>query len=257
MNPLDDHYLDELVDELAMDDDGSLRLGEVLGEALRDEYADATPEELDVALLDVVESMTPAEAINFTSALRQIEKGAARTLQDPAVAQLVATGLPLAGGAAGTLIGGPVGTAVGSGLGGAAAKALAGKPPAAAPRAAAGPQTSAVASGSAAAKQGLVLCQQPEVLKCLLALALGQHGQQSVAGMPVGSVMSLLSTIFGQAAADAEELIEAGEGLPEYLLDADGELAADPGSPEDRAQALYSALLDAEDAYLAEAAGDR
>lgn len=243
MSPLDEYYLEDLVDdEQAMEDGGHLGLGEVLADALADEYADAAPEELDSALLDVMESMTPAESLNFASALRQIEKGATRTLQNPTVAKLAAAGLPIAGGAAGTVLGGPVGTALGSQLGGAAAKALSGGP--------------ALATGSTAAKQGMVLTQQPEILKALLALALGQYGRKSVAGMPVGSAMQLLSTIFGQAAADAEEL-QMGEGLPDYLLDAEGELLADPGSPEQRAQALYSALLDAEDEYLAESGGGR
>ncbi|HEV2772468.1 MAG TPA: hypothetical protein VGV57_06515 [Thermoleophilaceae bacterium] len=257
MSSLDGYYLDELVDDQVVIDDDGLGLGEVLGEALLDQYADAAPDELDAALLNALETLTPAEAINFTSALRQVEKGTARTLQHPAVAQLAKTGLPLAGGAVGTLVGGPVGTAVGSGLGGAAAKALSGRPAATAPPPATGLQGSSVASGSTAAARGLVLTQQPEVLKSLLCLALGQHGCRSVAGMPVGAVMNMLSKTFEQAAADADELLEIRDGLTAYRLDADGELYADPASPDDRAQALYSDLLDAENEYLTEAAGER
>ena len=59
-------------------------------------------------------------------------------------------------------------------------------PPPAAPSAApAG--ASSVAGGSAAAAQGLVLSQQPEVLRSLLATALGQQGRQQVSGIPVGA----------------------------------------------------------------------
>jgi hypothetical protein len=198
----------------------------------------------------MLDSMTPAESINFASALRQIERGASQALRNPAVAQLAATGLPIVGGAAGTVVGGPLGTAIGGQLGNAAAKALGGKP-AHVPATPAAPQAAPIAGGSTAAAQGLVLTQQPEVLKSLLALALGQYGRQAVAGVPVGNVMSALSSIFGQAAADAEELGMTGEGLPDYLLDAEGELGVDPGSPDARAQAFYSALVEAENDYLA------
>ena len=66
---------------------------------------------------------------------------------------------------------------------------------------------SPVAGGSAAAAQGLVLTQQPEVLRSLLAAALGQHGRQQVSGVPVAQLLTLFSQVFGQAAADADELM--------------------------------------------------
>lgn len=241
--------------------------GEVLRGALLDDYEDALPEELDEALFNVFDSLTPAESFNLGKALSQIEKGAAQALADPTVGQVVGTALPIAGGAVGTYFGGPAGMAVGASLGSAAAKALpkggkAGQPAAkvVAPRAAPGQVPSAkppVAGGSAAATQALVLTQQPEVLKSLLALALGEHGRKSVDGVSVGAVMNLLSTVFGQAAADADELLYASEETPAYLLDGEGYPSVDPAVPADRAQALYAALLGAENESLSEATGWR
>ena len=172
---------------------------------------------MDDALENVLDSMSPAEAFNFGSALNQIGKSAGRLVSDPTFVPVVRTAVPIAGGAVGTLIGGPVGTALGSQLGNLAASALPARPapppadgprrPAAAasspgiPAPAAQPVVAApvpsaaavappgvpphraaaspVAGGSAAAAQGLVLTQQPDVLRSLLATALGQHGRQT------------------------------------------------------------------------------
>ena len=99
-------------------------LADVLRSAMREEYADASDEEMEDALENVLEAMSPAEAFNFGSALSQIGKSAGRLASDPAFIQVVRTAAPIAGGALGTLVGGPVGTAVGSQLGNFAAKAL-------------------------------------------------------------------------------------------------------------------------------------
>jgi hypothetical protein len=256
---LDEEYdLAEVGDELDLEAE-VLGLGEVLREALREDYADAPAEEMEDALANVFELMTPAESFNFAKALRQVEKGGSQVLADPALGQIATTALPLAGAAVGTAYGGPAGTAIGSGLGGAAAKALSAKPtPAARPGPTPMPSTptSPVAAGSPAAARGLILTQQPEVLKSLLALALGKHGRRSVDGVPVGAVMNLLSTVFGQAAAEADELMYSGEVAPSYLPDGDSESQADRAAPADRADALYTTLLDAENEDLTEAVGE-
>lgn len=205
-------------------------LGEVLRAALHEDYLDASPAEMDDALAGVLESMSPAESFNFAKALSQIQRGAGQVLKDPTFGQIARGALPVLGGAVGTVVGGPAGTALGSSLGQAAAGALpAGRQqrPTAAP-------APAVAGGSAAAARGLVLTQQPEVLKGLLALAMGQHGTNTVNGVPVASIMSMLSSVFSQAAADADELMYAGDTAG--LDDA----------------SLYSSLLDAENDELAE-----
>jgi hypothetical protein len=258
---LDEEYdlAEMLGDDLDVEAD-VLDLGDVFREALSEDYADAPPEEMEAALDNVFELMTPAEAFNFSKALRQVEKGASQVLADPQVGQIATTALPLAGATVGTAFGGPAGTAIGSGLGGAAAKALSGsKPtPAARPRSTPPPPTptSPIAAGSPAAAKGLILTQQPEVLRSLLALALGEHGRRSVDGVPVGTVMNLLSTVFGQAAAEADELMYSGEIAPSYLPDGDGAYPADAAAPADRADALYTRLLDDENEDLGGAVGE-
>jgi hypothetical protein len=265
-NPEAWHMLDEEYDLAEMQGDeldlevDVLDLGEVLREALREDYADAPAEEIEDALANVFELMTPAESFNFAKALRQVEKGASQVLADPAVGQIATTALPLAGAAVGTAYGGPAGTAVGSGLGRAAAKALSGAKPTPATRPGQTPMpvtpTAPVAAGSPAAVKGLILTQQPEVLTSLLALALGEQGRRAVDGVPVGAVMNLLSTVFGQAAADADELMYSGEVSPSYLPEGDSAYQADPAAPANRADALYTALLDAESEDLTEAVGE-
>jgi hypothetical protein len=215
-------------------------LAEVLREALDDEFADASPEDLDDALTNVLESMSPAEAFSFAKALNQIQRSAGKIASDPVFGQVAGKVLPVAGGALGTVIGGPAGTALGTSLGTAAAKAL---PAPRAPRPPGPAPTAGVAGGSAAAAQGLVLTQQPDVLKGLLALAMGQHGQRTVSGVPVASIMNTLSSVFGQAAADADELMYLDEG---YAEDEGGPALFADGS-------VYTALLDADNAELADA----
>jgi len=252
-------------------------LADVLRSTLHDGYADASDDEMEDALANVLDSLSPAEAFNFGSALNQIGKSASRVVSDPAFASVARTALPVLGGSAGTLIGGPVGTAVGGKLGSLAASALPTPPrpapvtaqPAAAaasapsipasatqpvvaapaPRAAAitAPGVPPAAGGSAAAAQALVLTQQPDVLRSLLATALGQHGRQTVSGVPVAQVLGLLSQVFGKAAADADELMYLGQqpDSAESVLDAS----------DDSADGLYADLLGADNLELAEATG--
>jgi hypothetical protein len=107
---------------------------------------------------------------------------------------------------------------------------------------------SSVAGGSAAAAQGLVLSQQPEVLRSLLATALGRHGRQQVSGVPVAQLLTLFSQVIGQAAADADELMyleqqpDAAEGIVEDV-------------PSAQVRGLYTDLLGADNLEFAEAAG--
>jgi hypothetical protein len=107
---------------------------------------------------------------------------------------------------------------------------------------------SSVTGGSAAAAQGLVLSQQPEILRSLLAAALGQQGRQQVSGVPVAQLLTLFSQVIGQAAADADELMyleqqpDAAEGAVEEVS---------PGS----VRSLYADLLGADNLEFAEAAG--
>jgi hypothetical protein len=228
--------------------DETAELAEVLRDALHDDFSDASSEEMDDALGEVLESMSPAESFNFAKALKQIERGAGQALSDPVFGQIVRTGLPIAAGAVGTVFGGPVGTALGSSLGTAAARALPGGAPTRPAAPTPDPGRPAVAGGSAAAAQGLVLTQQPDVLKGLLALAMGEHGKKSVNGVPVPAIMGMLSSVFGQAAADADELMyldEEGSSNESEALPYDSE--ASPG------RSLYTTLMDVDNYELAEA----
>ena len=258
-------------------------LTDVLRSTLHERYADASDDEMEDALADVLDSLSPAEAFNFSSALDRIGKGSSQLISDPAFVSVARTALPVLGGAAGTMVGGTLGTAVGGKLGSLAASALPARPtpapvtarPAAAapapgvpasasqsvvaapaPRAAANappgvpPQpglASPAAGGSAAAAQALVLTQQPDVLRSLLATALGQHGRQTVSGVPVAQVLGLLSQVFGKAAADADELMYLGQqpDSAESVLDA----------ADDPADLLYADLLGADNLELTEATG--
>jgi hypothetical protein len=266
---------------------GTWELADVLRSTMREEYADASDEEMSDALETVLEAMSPAEALNFGSALNQIGKSATRLASDPTFIQAVRTAAPIAGGALGTVIGGPVGTALGSKLGSLAANALpTGAPPpsaaaVAAPPAAAvavpgipapataqpvaatpvpsttampsaelpppapGPASS-VAGGSDAAAQALVLALHPDVLRSLLATALGQHGRQRVSGVPAAQVITLFSQVLGQAAADADELMYLGQ-------QADAPESLPEEASADSAWSLYSDLLGADNLELAEA----
>jgi hypothetical protein len=114
-----------------------------------------------------------------------------------------------------------------------------------APATPAGPASPA-AGGSAAAAQGLVLTQQPDVLRSLLATALGEHGRQTVSGVPVPQVLGMLSQVFGEAAADADELMYLGQ-RPDAA-----ESALEEG-PADAIDSLYADLLGADNLELADA----
>jgi hypothetical protein len=260
-----------------------------LRSALRPEYAGASDAEMADALGNVLESLSPAEAFDFGSALSQIGNSAKKLASDPTFVQVVKTAVPIAAGVLGTVYGGPVGGAALSQLGNLAVSGLGpspapppaapppAPPPAAPPPAAAAPPpvtpappvaapppavaapapgaaappptpTSPVAGGSAAAAQGLVLTQQPDVLRALLATALGQHGRQQVSGIPVAQILSMLSQVYGRAAADADELMYLGRQpeAAESVVD-----DAPDGSP----RSLYTDLLGADNLEFAEAAG--
>ena len=93
-----------------------------------------------------------------------------------------------------------------------------------------------------------MLCQHPDLLRALLAAALGRHGRQRVNGIPVGQLLALLSQVLGQAAADADELMyldqqaDAAEGVLEDV-------------PASSIRSLYADLIGADNLELAEAAG--
>ena len=82
---------------------------DALRSTMREEYADASDEEMGDALTNLLGSMSPAEAINFASALDRIGTSASELASDPTVAAVAGAALPVLGGAAGTLGSGPEG----------------------------------------------------------------------------------------------------------------------------------------------------
>jgi hypothetical protein len=248
---LDERYLYPATDVAEWaDGTDTVELAEALRSALDEGYAEASGGAMGDALANVLDSMSPAEGFNFASALNRISKSAGQLVSDPTFVAVAQTALPIVAGAAGTAIGGPVGAALGSKLGSLAASALPARPapaPAVPPASPSAP-TPPVAAGSTAAAQGLILTQQPEVLRSLLATALGQQGRQTVSGIPVAKMLGTLSQIFGKAAADADELMY----LREQPNSAESVSADVYG---DSADMLYSDLLGADNQELAEAAG--
>lgn len=261
-------WLDEWADETEIYDDLESELddapeavAEALSEVLHEDYSNASPEQLEEALYNMWETMTPAEAFNFKKILRTVKKAGQSVLRDPAVGQIAKTALPIAGGAVGTFFGGPIGTALGTQLGQAAGSAFAGgspkRPAATAVRSVPtqGPQ-----AGSAAANQLLQLTRDPNMLKSLLALALGAHGRTSipVAGapgtVPVGAFMNLLGSLAGKAAADADALARGYNSA--YSIDSEGAISVESFQPDESADALYNLLADAEDERLDPDTGD-
>ena len=98
---------------------------EILRSALHEGYAAASDDDLEDALGNIVESMSPAEALNFASALQRMGKSAVQLMSDPTVASIAQTALPVVGGA----IAGPAGVSLGS----LAASALPARAPASVP----------------------------------------------------------------------------------------------------------------------------
>lgn len=260
MGTLDLDLGDDYGDDVVGDVEGRLdHLVGVLRNTLHEDYADASDEDLEQALTGMLDTMGPAEGLNFSSAISSIGRSAGSLLSDPTVASLAKTALPVAGGAVGTAVGGPLGTVVGNRLGGMAAGAIPTRTPTApgprpmvattvpvlpAPAATAvavPAATPAVAAGSRAAKDALVFGRLPEVVQSLLAAALGPYGRQQVGGVPVAQVLGTLSQLLGQAAADADELA--------YLSGSATDAESDSLDDED----LYEVLLDADDLELAAA----
>ena len=250
-------------------------LADGLRSALRDEYADAGDQEMQDAVTSMMGSLSPAEAFSFGSVLNQLSKGAGQVLKDPTFKAVAGTALPLAGTVVGTFYGGKVGGEIGGKLGNLAAGALTGGPPAPvarpaapaaapsapapvpapplvpaatpSPVAAPAPALSAVAGGSDAAKQAAILSKQPDVLRSLVATALGQIGQTAVSGIPNAKLLSEMSRLFGEAAADADALM--------YLRqESESESAEAAADGEGSAATLYADLLGADNLELAEAA---
>lgn len=236
---------------------GSYReIREVLSPEYRD-LPDASIEAIVVASLGEVE---PEDVENFLKGLKKFGQS---------VAKLAPTVLPIAGTAVGTIFGGPLGATLGGSLGqvagGAIHGAAAGHSLKRIGKSAAGslirqgaqlipggagslvPGLGA-AGGSPAAAQLLGILNRPEILKSLMAMAVGRAGSSHVpvggSPVPIGAIANLIGTLANQAEADYNAaLAGGGESVPSYLLDESGEFRVDPAVPEQRAQLVLEMLL--------------
>jgi hypothetical protein len=250
-------------------DEGLSMWGESLRGALSEEIAQtASSDEVESLLDSVLESLPAGESFNFGRLLS-------------AALPVAQAALPLAAGAAGTLVGGPVGTAIGTSVGSSLARSLSRQqpgparapaappvpppaapsvPPPAAPSvpppaAPSVPPPAAPSVPTAAAPQGPVAAVQPAAMQAaafanhpvtqqaLMAAALGDLGKRTVNGVPVAAYLGALKALFGEAEQEADEHMRTSADYPAYLLDADGELRVDPAVPAERAHALYDALM--------------
>mgnify|MGYP007082235948 FL=1 len=232
-------------------------------------YRDMDDDQVDEALSEALDEMTPEEIEGFFGSLGKVAKGLGRTLVRAAPKIL-----PVVGGAVGTVVGGPVGTAIGSQLGGIAGglvgRATQGKSRHRPRRRISAPTRAAHASrrirrrglqrrpgqravNNNTAAQLLSLIQNPSFLRSLTARLLGDsqasivHVGEAAVAAPFGAFMNALEVLATEAAAEAHS---GGTGIPEYLLDEMGEAIVDVGDDQARAEHLLSLL--AEERWVAD-----
>lgn len=98
-----------------------------------------------------------------------------------------------------------------------------------------------------AAAQLLSLMFRPEFVQALAAMMLGNAGRDQIPvggkDVPVGAFANLLSVLADQISADHHATRNSfADGIPEYLVESDGELKCDLTVPEERAQVLWEML---------------
>ncbi|WP_227370556.1 hypothetical protein [Halomonas sp. M20] len=226
-------------------------------------YRGMEDDQVDEALSEALDEMTPEEIEGFFSSLGRVAKGLGRTLVRAAPKIL-----PVVGGAVGTVVGGPMGTAVGSQLGGIAG-GLVGRATQGGSRRRPRRRTSTPArtarvsrrirrrgpgrrprrrsASDNAAAQLLSLIQNPSFLRSLTARLLGDsqastvHVGEAAVAAPFGAFMNALEMLATEAATEAHS---GGTGIPEYLLDETGEAVVDVGDDQARAEHLLALLAE-------------
>jgi len=125
-------------------------------------------------------------------------------------------------------------------------------------------------TGSPAATQLVSAILQPQVLQALLAMAIGSAARQNVqvgdVQVPTGAFANMLGVLGNQAAQQSPTLDlpvspvtppDAGESIPAYLMDSEGNLIADPVLPEARAMALFNLLQQSNQEQIAAETADQ
>ncbi len=247
----EEYILDELTEYELDEWEESLEDAETLREVLHEDYADSPSEEMEEALENILNSISLEEGWNIKKILRDIRK-------NKTVGQVLQQGLPAAAGVVGGIYGGPMGSALAAGAAQKATQAFAIEPKGtkrpSRPKKITRPSAPVVLlkktspkGGSTAAAKLLQLTQDPNVLKSILALSLGEHGKQEIKldkngkNIKVGAVINLLSTLLAEAVDDADELARTGS-QSSYLYDSEGEFLVDPASSEQRAGLLYETI---------------
>lgn len=219
-------------------------------EALSDVFAEASDAEIEAVLIEA--GIDPAQMEGFFSSLK---KGFSKI--GKAALKIAPKALPVIGGAVGTIFGGPVGTALGGKLGSLAGRAIgaAGRP-----RRGRRVRRRVIRRGSPALPQVtanpaasnlLRTILRPDVINALLAMTMGQAGRKNVVvgkqSVPVGAITNLIGMLAREATAEHHQAVGGGEeGIPGYLVDEYGELAADPTSAEERAARLLELFIEAD-----------
>ncbi|MBF2062896.1 MAG: hypothetical protein IGS39_00445 [Calothrix sp. C42_A2020_038] len=262
---------------------------EILREALAPKYRNLPPRDIERILEhSFLGSVSPEDAENFFRDLGRFASQAAPVVGQVASAALPVVGT-VVGTAVGGPVGGALGGALGSAAGGAIGSANVPrlqrvtqtpqpKPPVQratqvsqpSPRPVApvyGPQphrpsfvqqpaVQPQTLAPATAAQLLATIFQPQVLQALLAMVMGSAGRQTIAVgdnlVPLGAFANLIGTLANQAAAQYNAVTqEAGENIPQYLMDFNGEFLVDPAVPEQRAGLLMNLLQQANQENLA------
>jgi hypothetical protein len=105
------------------------------------------------------------------------------------------------------------------------------------------PPPSSVAGGSPSASAAMLAAHAPLAAQATLATAMGQYGARSVGGVPTADLMRMMAALYGQAAADADEIA--------YLDSTVGNGQSYAGARGFRSpRALYAAMTDAENEAL-------
>ncbi len=227
---------------------------------LKPEYSSLTDEQIASLLRPMLAQMSPEELEGFWDTVKSIGSGVVSVAKDVgsgavSVAKTVAPVLlPAAGAALGTYLAPGIGTQIGATLGQMGSQLIGGSPPSAPvaagsiptglpPAAAAAP----LPTGGNSALQLMSFIQNPAFLQSLMQQVLGGAGRQSVpvgsqhTAVPVGAFMNALSSLASLAAAEAEFGGSDTEALA-YLRDEQGNFAADPANPDQRAQRLLALL---------------
>lgn len=105
----------------------------------------------------------------------------------------------------------------------------------------------ASSSASNPAAQLLTLLFRPEFMQALTAMMLGSAGRNDIPvggkDVPVGAFANLLGVLADQLAVSHHTASSSfSDGIPEYLVEADGEMKCDLSVPEERAQVLWELL---------------